>query len=212
VPHHSSEFKSFSKESVYSNPITFSEVFLTVIRQVRSTSWYRLRAKRWPRRRRNHSRWLRHDASRSENRVVGNEGPPGKSGGAVSGAGPCARAGEANSNNKIDDKAYTNAWSFTVCLPIEKSVRSKRTSSCQESAGRRLNPKRCQIGGVVTGRSLFVRRDANPGRIRSNNVGDHCENRWLHCWRCDGGSRGRLYEWRMHGRHRLTAILARVTR
>ena len=62
--------------------------------------------------------------------------PPGKSGGAVSGAGPCARAGEALSNNKIGDTAHTDALVLTVCLPIEKSVRSKHTSPCQKSVGR----------------------------------------------------------------------------
>ena len=45
--------------------------------------------------------------------------PPGKSGGAVSGAGPCAPAGEAHRNNAIANKACSNACNLTVFLPIE---------------------------------------------------------------------------------------------
>ena len=40
---------------------------------------------------------------------------------------------------------------------------------------------------------------------------DYCKNRWLSCVRRDAGSRGWLYERRMHGRHRFAAVLARVT-
>ena len=51
--------------------------------------------------------------------------PPGKSGGAVSGAGPCARTCEAHSRNITDKRTYNFACDLTIYLPMENSVRTE---------------------------------------------------------------------------------------
>src|SRR6266446_5646743 len=96
--------------------------------------------------------------------------PPGKSGGAVSGAGPCALATEAKSDNRTrantKDRPRPLAFRYPIIfLPAESNVPRHTHPRSRETTGRLT---RCEEVRTPLFGKLAARGNARSGRLLGN--------------------------------------------